>query len=114
MKHSKPINDKARRLAKQVEGGKKTEGEADVKAMQWLPAGCASTFDPGWEVDPWGGVVGLCQPMESDLYGCSGPCWWPAQVPDTLVNYRNWSDECSAAARDWRKLPSVFPTEPEG
>ena len=59
---------------------------AEVLAMESV-AGCATTFDPGWEVDPFGGVASLCQPMEADLYGCSDPCWWPAQVPDTMSTY---------------------------
>ena len=52
-------------------------------------AGCSSTLDPGWEVDPFGGVAGLCQPMEADLYGCTDPCWWPAQVADTITLFSN-------------------------
>ena len=50
-------------------------------------AGCTATTDPGWEVDAFGGVSSLCQPMEADLYGCSDPCWWPAQVPDMMSTY---------------------------
>ena len=72
-------------------------------------AGCTATFDPGWEVDPFGGVAGLCQPMEADLYGCTDPCWWPAQVPDTMNTYPNWTSEITNPSTEWRKLDGVFP-----
>ena len=82
MSELKPTNRKAELLLDAV-----AEGHvAEVLAMETV-AGCATTFDPGWEVDPFGGVASLCQPMEADLYGCSDPCWWPAQVPDTMGTY---------------------------
>ncbi|MEC9402313.1 MAG: quinohemoprotein amine dehydrogenase subunit gamma, partial [Pseudomonadota bacterium] len=80
MRHLKPLNQKADRVVTAVETDKMDE----VRAMQTVVVGCTSTLDPGWEVDPFGGVAALCQPMEADLYGCSDPCWWPAQVPDTI------------------------------
>ncbi|MEZ5825407.1 MAG: quinohemoprotein amine dehydrogenase subunit gamma, partial [Geminicoccaceae bacterium] len=82
-------------------------------AMQTVTAGCATTLDPGWEVDPFGSVAALCQPMEADLYGCSDPCWWPAQVPDTMVSYPDWNADADNAARDWRSLGTVFPSDSE-
>jgi len=105
MKHLKSINRKAALLDKALDAGKAEE----VVAMQAVVAGCSSTFDPGWEVDPFGGVAGLCQPMEADLYGCSDPCWWPAQVPDTMNTYPDWNAKAPSAPRDWRLLESVFP-----
>ncbi len=82
MSELKPTNHKAELLLDAV-----AEGHvAEVLAMESV-AGCSTTFDPGWEVDPFGGVASLCQPMEADLYGCSDPCWWPAQVPDTMGTY---------------------------
>ena len=105
MRHTKPLNDKARRLAGLAEQGKLDEAQL----MQTVPAGCAATFDPGWEVDPFGGVASLCQPMEADLYGCSDPCWWPAQVPDTMNTYPDWNKGSDSAQRDWRRLAEVFP-----
>lgn len=104
MKRLQPINRKADLLRQAVEEGKQKE----VYSMATI-AGCASTLDPGWEVDAFGGVAALCQPMEADLYGCSDPCWWPAQVPDTLNTYPDWSTGADDAAEDWRKLQSVFP-----
>ncbi len=104
MKHIKPINKKARRVDRAAAEGKLDE----VRAMQTV-AGCATTFDPGWETDPFGGVSQLCQPMEADLYGCSDPCWWPAQVPDTLNTFPDWNEKSPSAARDWRNLQTVFP-----
>ncbi len=104
MKHLKSINRRAERVARAVDAGELEE----VYAMQ-IVAGCSTTFDPGWEVDPFGGVAALCQPMEADLYGCADPCWWPAQVPDTLNTYPDWNEGAESAQRDWRKLQSVFP-----
>lgn len=104
MKHLRSLNKKADQLQKAAEEGQLEE----VYAMQTV-AGCSSTLDPGWEVDPFGGVASLCQPMEADLYGCSDPCWWPAQVPDTMNSYPDWNAEANSAQRDWRELQAVFP-----
>jgi hypothetical protein len=104
MKHLKPLNHKATLLEQAAEAGRAGE----VQLMQTV-AGCSSTLDPGWEVDPFGGVAGLCQPMEADLYGCTDPCWWPAQVADTLNSYPDWNDGAPSAQRDWRVLQTVFP-----
>jgi hypothetical protein len=49
--------------------------------------------------------------MESDLYGCADACWWPAQVPDTISQYPDWSQDVSNANEDWRKLDGIFPEE---
>ncbi len=104
MKRLKPMNSKAKLLAKAAEEGKTDE----VYLMQNM-AGCTTTLDPGWEVDPFGGVSSLCQPMEADLYGCADPCWWPAQVADTLNTYPDWNAGAPSAQRDWRLLQAVFP-----
>ncbi|CAA7612317.1 quinohemoprotein amine dehydrogenase subunit gamma [Magnetospirillum sp. SS-4] len=103
MKHLKPINRKAAQVEQGAEAG--TSGE--VRVMQ-VVSGCTSTLDPGWEVDPFGGIAALCQPVEADLYGCSDPCWWPVQVPDTINTHPDWSAEVPSAPRDWRKLQSVY------
>ena len=104
MKHLKPLNNKA----KQLEQAAAEDRLEEVVAMTSV-AGCTATTDPGWEVDVFGGVASLCQPMEADLYGCSDPCWWPAQVPDHLNNYPDWASKCAAATKDWRNLDLVFP-----
>ncbi|MEW5425180.1 quinohemoprotein amine dehydrogenase subunit gamma [Amorphus sp. 3PC139-8] len=109
MKHLKPLNQKADRVVKAVE----TDQMDEVRAMQTVVAGCTSTLDPGWEVDPFGGVASLCQPMEADLYGCSDPCWWPAQVPDTINSYPDWNADEASAPKDWRSLGTVFPSDNE-
>lgn len=106
MKHLKAINQKAERLTQAVEDGKVEE----VVAMQSV-AGCTTTLDPGWEVDAFGGVTSLCQPMEADLYGCADPCWWPAQVPDTMNTYPDWNKEAPNSPEDWRNLGTVFPKD---
>lgn len=103
----KPLNQKADRVLKAAASDTMDE----VRAMQTVTAGCTTTLDPGWEVDPFGGVAALCQPMEADLYGCSDPCWWPAQVPDTMVTYPDWGSDADNATRDWRALGSVFPDD---
>jgi hypothetical protein len=104
MNHMKPMNMKAQLVQVAMEDGNTEE----VVAMAAV-VGCSTTFDPGWEVDPFLGVAGLCQPMEADLYGCADPCWWPAQVPDTLHNYTDWGTGKDAAMEDWADLQSVFP-----
>lgn len=104
MKHLKPINKKAKAVEEHFADGSLEE----VLPMQSV-VGCAATTDPGWEVDAFGGVAGLCQPMEADLYGCADPCWWPAQVPDTMTTYPGWGEGQSSASRDWRELETVFP-----
>ncbi len=104
MKRVKPVNKKAALLEQALQEGQAQE----VYTMQTI-AGCTSTLDPGWETDPFGGVAALCQPMEADLYGCSDPCWWPAQVADTLNSYPDWNSQANSAQNDWRVLQSVFP-----
>lgn len=104
MKHLKPLNKKAERLDRSVT----QEQREEVIGMQNV-AGCTATTDPGWEVDMFGSVAGLCQPMEADLYGCADPCWWPAQVPDLMNTYPDWDKNAPSAAGDWRNLDTVFP-----
>jgi hypothetical protein len=104
MKHFKAISPKAKLLSDAIENGSKEE----VIAMQSI-VGCVTTFDPGWEVDESGGLAGLCQPLEADLYGCSDPCWWPTQVPDTSASYKEWSDKAPSSSKQWRELDNVYP-----
>ena len=104
MKHLKAINNKAQLLDRAVSEDRVEE----VVAMSAI-AGCAATVDPGWEVDAFGGVSSLCQPMEADLYGCADPCWWPAQVPDEMITYPDWNKDATDSREDWRNLGSVFP-----
>ena len=104
MKHLQAINNKAQLLDRAVSEDRVEE----VVAMSAI-AGCAATVDPGWEVDAFGGVSSLCQPMEADLYGCADPCWWPAQVPDVMITYPDWNKDATDSREDWRNLGSVFP-----
>lgn len=120
MKHLKALNKKAELLnsaVKKDDSKKQNNVNAEdnknleeVVAMQTV-VGCTGTTDPGWEVDVFGGVAGLCQPMESDLYGCADPCWWPAQVPDIMNTYPDWGKDADSAGKDWRKLGDVFPKD---
>ena len=104
MKHLTPLNAKARQFSEAAEEGR----EEEVVAMNSM-VGCTTSFDPGWEIDAFGGIANLCQPMEADLYGCADPCWWPAQVPDTMNTYPNWTSEITNPSTEWRKLDGVFP-----
>lgn len=104
MKHFKPLTPKAKLLSDGIENGKKDE----VLGMSSV-VGCVTTFDPGWEVDDEGGIASLCQPMEADLYGCSDPCWWPTQVPDTSSSYKDWADKSASSKDTWRELDNVYP-----
>ncbi len=116
MKHLRAVNKKAHR----VEAAAARERE-DVFALQQgpnnakpqtaphYPVGCTIVFSPGWEVDSSGGTAGLCQPAERDLYDCYATCFWPAQVPDHLNNYPDWTKKCAAATKDWRNIDLVFP-----
>ena len=114
MKHLTPLNKKAQKMeAAQNAAADATGAKPDIRALQQTPQlalGCALIFDPGWEADGSGQVTGLCQPMEADLYGCYDECWWPAQLPDQLTSFLEWSDKCASAERDWRKLDLV-PTD---
>ena len=102
MKHLKAANRKARAVEAARTGG-------DVVGMV-QPMGCTTIFNPGWEADPWGGAHAMCSPTEADLAGCSGVCWWPAQVPD-IGTYPEWSAGKPSAQNDWRDLDAVFPTK---
>ena len=103
MKHLRAVNKKARRIEEHVASAKE-----DVVALQarpsiqrpHVPMGCAFIFSPGWEVDSAGGTAGLCQPVERDIYDCYVTCYWPAQVPDHLNNYPDWT----ASARRYQGL----------
>ena len=106
MKHLIPANAKAKAFVEAEALGR----EEEVVAMNSL-VGCTTSFDPGWEVDAFGAVSNLCQPMEADLYGCSDPCWWPAQVPDMMSTYQDWNAQASNSAEDWRNLGTVFPKD---
>lgn len=106
MNRLRPMNDKAKRLV----DAPSQEARDEVVAMQTV-VGCTSSLDPGWEVDPFGSLAALCQPMEADLYGCTDPCWWPAQVPDTINTYPDWNKDAPSAQNDWRKLESVYPED---
>jgi len=113
MKHMQPVNKKALRIDDYV-----SALSEDVRALQnppanpprpHVPMGCSLMFSPGWEVDSAGGTAGLCQPVERDIYDCWVTCYWPAQVPDHMNNYPDWSSKCAAATKDWRNLDLVYP-----
>ena len=123
MKHLKAVNRKAgviEQLAADRAAGE-AQGAAsggDVVALQdvpqqpqgpHVPLGCSFVFFPGWEVDKSGGTAGLCQPVERDLFDCHLGCFWPAQVPDQLNHAPDWTGQCAAAQKDWRKIDLIFP-----
>jgi hypothetical protein len=109
MKHLRAVNQKAQRVQAFLE-------QDDIFALQdapsrrpHVPMGCSLVFSPGWEVDSTGSPSGLCQPIERDLYDCYMTCFWPAQVPDGLNNYPDWTSKCASATKDWRNIDLVFP-----
>jgi hypothetical protein len=117
MKHLRAVNQKARRIEDFV-SQVAAQNDEDVVALQrgggpqgrpHVPMGCSLVFSPGWEVDSAGGTAGLCQPVERDLYDCYISCFWPAQVPDHLNSYPDWTKKCAAATKDWRNIDLVFP-----
>jgi hypothetical protein len=123
MKHLSPLNEKARRLERAVDGAAAdaekaqpppASPDADDVALQMMtvahiPLGCSTVFSPGWEVDRTGGTAGLCQPVERDLFDCHFGCFWPVQVPDQLNHAPDWTKKCAAAQKDWRKIDVIFP-----
>jgi Quinohemoprotein amine dehydrogenase, gamma subunit len=130
MKHLLAINRKALRIQDHVDPravaqsqpvhAEGVQADADVVALQGpgpagpgpkphIPMGCSIVFSPGWEVDSAGGTAGLCQPVERDIYDCYITCYWPAQVPDHLNNYPDWTSKCAVATKDWRNVDIVFP-----
>jgi hypothetical protein len=115
MKHLRAVNHKARRIEDFADAR-----HDDAIALQnpqgpqqqqrpHVPMGCTLSFSPGWEVDSAGGTAGLCQPVERDIYDCYVTCFWPAQVPDHMNNYPDWTAKCASATKDWRNLDLVFP-----
>ena len=113
MKHLRPLNKKAARIAHDFVAAP----APDVVALQnrpytqprpHVPTGCSLMFTPGWEVDAAGGTAGLCQPVERDIYDCFVSCYWPAAVPDHLNNAPDWTSKCAVATKDWRNLDLVF------
>ncbi len=116
MKHMRAVNKKATRIIELVDLKIAPASTEDVIALQdqaparpHIPTGCSLSFSPGWEVDSAGGTAGLCQPVERDIYDCYNSCFWPAQVPDHMNNYPDWSSKCAVATKDWRSLDLVFP-----
>lgn len=114
MKHLHAINQKAIRVEKTIQAEKEdivalqSSGSPAPKAPH-VPMGCSIVFSPGWEVDSSGGTAGLCQPVERDLFDCYVSCFWPAQVPDHMNNYPDWTSKCALATKDWRNIDIVFP-----
>jgi hypothetical protein len=117
------VNQKARRIDDYIasldedvvalqgpgQGGRGGNPANPLSQRPHVPLGCSLVFSPGWEVDSAGGTAGLCQPVERDLYDCYVTCFWPAQVPDHLNNYPDWTAKCAAATKDWRNIDLVFP-----
>ena len=106
MKHLKAVNQKAEAVEKFQSA---QEHQEDVVGMA-MPAGCTTVFNPGWEANMWGGVNGMCAPMEADLLSCANMCWWPAQVPDSLQSSPEWAKACSGMNQeDWKNFEVIFP-----
>lgn len=106
MKRLRALNHKAQLLEHAVQ-----EGNGEEVQLMSSVVGCTTTFDPGWEIDAFGGLASLCQPIEADLYGCTDPCWWPAQLADGLNTNAEWTDGKDSALRNWRELQTLFPED---
>ncbi len=114
MKHLRAVNRKALRVEEHLAAAwgdvfALQQGQGPSQPRPHYPLGCSLVFSPGWEVDSAGGTAGLCQPLERDLYDCYLSCFWPAQVPDHLNNYPDWTSKCATATKDWRNIDLVFP-----
>ncbi|MCU1275437.1 MAG: quinohemoprotein amine dehydrogenase [Bryobacterales bacterium] len=114
MKHIRAVNQKAVKIEAYIAAidndifALQEGGQSPAKRPHY-PMGCSLVFFPGWEVDSAGGTAGLCQPVERDIYDCYISCFWPAQVPDHLNNYPDWTSKCASATKDWRNIDLVFP-----
>jgi hypothetical protein len=74
-----------------------------------MPLGCTTVLDTGWETNPRAVTpIGNCAPSGRDFGSCAGPCWWPAQVPDSITNFPGEQNQCVAIERDWRNLNFVI------
>jgi hypothetical protein len=100
----KAVNRRAKRLE-----------ERDVFAMGGIdvlmdqPVGCTTIFDTGWETNPRPTTpMGNCISSARDWMSCSGPCWWPAQTPDSITNFYGLQNQCVSIERDWRNLNFVI------
>ena len=111
MQHLRIINRKAARVADAtaVDPTKDVVGLQQGPAAPHIPLGCTNIFAPGWETDSAGGVAGLSQPVEGDIFDCYLGCYWPAQVPDQLNYAPDWAKSCAVAVRDWKKIDLIFP-----
>ena len=108
VKHMKPLNEKAALRGRRAARRQARRGASPMQTVRGL-LGDHST--PAGRSIRSAASADLCQPMEADLYGCSDPCWWPAQVPDTMNTYPDWNKGADSARRDWRKLGPTFPEE---
>jgi len=86
MSELKPTNHKADLLLEAVADGH----VAEVLAMESV-AGCSTTFDPGWEVDPFGGVAVALPAHGGGSLRLFRSLLVAAQVPDTMGTYPNWT-----------------------
>ena len=98
-----PLNRKAKAIERLAAG--ETATCSPMNGPPAMPQGCTTVFDTGWETNPRPTYpVGNCQASARDYNGCAGDCWWPAQVPDGMTNHKDFYQDCSMIARDFRKL----------
>jgi len=98
----KGVNRKAKRLEEREVFGM---GLDQIDVIWDQPVGCTSIFDTGWETNPRPATpMGNCAPSARDFTSCAGPCWWPAQTPDSMTNFYGFQNQCLAIERDWRNL----------
>jgi len=101
----KPVNKRARRTE---DAGVFGMAE-NIDVLTGMPIGCTTIFDTGWETNPRPtSPVGNCVASARDFSTCSGPCWWPAQTPDSITNFAGFQNQCRSIARDWKNLNFVI------
>ena len=100
----KALNKSAKRLEE-----REVFGMGDIDVVTGQPIGCTTLFDTGWETNPRPTTpMGNCISSARDFGSCSGPCWWPAQTPDSIVNWPNYHAQCPRFEYDWRNLNYVI------
>lgn len=112
-----PINKRAELLEKEEKDkealnkdkDEEVFGMGDVDVLTGMPVGCTTIFDTGWETNPRPTTpIGNCVSSARDFVGCSTPCWWPAQTPDSITNFPEYQNQCAAIEKDWRNLNFVI------
>jgi hypothetical protein len=103
----KAVNRRAKRLEE-----REVFGMEEIDVLWDQPVGCTSVFDTGWETNPRpANPMSACVSNARDYGSCAGPCWWPAQTPDSMTNFYGQQSQCNAVERDWRQINTAIKTK---